>query len=85
MKRYELEIVDTGIGTYLEHVEKKDGMWVKYEDAKALHEALKRMVGVCSGYLENQLPSDADLYNPNYVSPLSQARDAIKKAKGRPE
>jgi hypothetical protein len=53
--------------------------------APELLEALERMVGVCAGYLENQLPSDADLYNPGYVSPLSQARDAIKKAKGRPE
>ena len=44
MKRYELEIVDTGIGTYLEHVEKKDGTWVKYENAEALHEALTKLV-----------------------------------------
>ena len=49
--------------------------------APELLEALERMVGVCAGYLENQLPSDADSYNPDYVSPLSQARDAIKKAR----
>jgi len=50
--------------------------------APELLEALERMVGVCAGYLENQLPSDADLYNPDYVSPLGQARDAINRAKG---
>ena len=49
--------------------------------APELLEALERMVGVCAGYLENQLPSDVDSYNPDYVSPLSQARDAIKKAR----
>ena len=49
--------------------------------APELLEALERMVGVCAGYLENQLPSDVDSYNPDYVSPLSQARAAIKKAR----
>jgi len=41
MKRYELEIIDTGIGTFPEYIEEEDGFWVKYEDAKKLFEALK--------------------------------------------
>jgi hypothetical protein len=31
------------------------------------------------------LPSTHGPYTPGYVSPLNQARDAIKKATGRPE
>jgi hypothetical protein len=83
MKRYELTASGFDHDCWME--ECSDGDYVKYEDAKELLEALERIVGACAGHLENQLPSEFDCYNPDYVTPLSQARDAIKKAKGRPE
>ena len=82
MKRYDITPSQDCTNLIFSCMEQSDdGDYVLYEDVQELLEALERMVGVCAGYLENQLPSDADLYNPNYVSPLSQARDAIKKAR----
>lgn len=47
--------------------------------APDLYEALERIVGACSGYLEDQVPSESDMYNPEYVGPLEQARAALAK------
>ena len=44
--------------------------------------ALVRMVGNCERYLEERPTSESDDYNPDYVSPLKQARAAIAKAEG---
>jgi len=41
--------------------------------------ALVRMVGNCERYLEERPTSESDDYNPDYVSPLKQARSAIAK------
>ena len=62
-------------------VEATDGGYVKYEDAKALHEALERMVGVCERYLESQIESESNMYDPKYIGPLEQARKALRGEK----
>ena len=58
-------------------MEAPDGGYVKYEDAEALHKALKRMVGVCERYLESQIESESNMYNPKYIGPLEQAKKAL--------
>jgi hypothetical protein len=42
-----------------------------------LREALGRMVGACQRYLEEAQVSESDMYDPNYVSPLMQAKAAL--------
>ena len=61
--------------------EDEKGEWVRYEDAEALHEALKRMVGACEHYLESQIESESNMYNPKYIGPLEQARKALRGGK----
>lgn len=40
-------------------------------------EALTRMISATERYLQEQIPGDAQLYDPEYVSPLAQARSAL--------
>ena len=42
--------------------------------------ALVRMVSNCERYLEERPTSESDDYNPDYISPLKQARTAITAA-----
>jgi hypothetical protein len=52
--------------------------------APMLYEALKIMVDHCRRYLEEQVPlSEEDLFDPDYVSPLTLAKRALAKAEGR--
>ena len=62
-------------------VEYPEGEYVKYEDAEALHKALERMVGVCERYLESQIESESNMYDPKYIGPLEQARKALRGEK----
>lgn len=42
--------------------------------------ALTRIVGLCKRYLEERLPSDAELADSKYIDPLEQACTAITNA-----
>lgn len=50
--------------------------------APELLEALRRMVDRCTRYLEEVPISESEMFDPNYVGPLTQARAAIAKAEG---
>ena len=89
MKRYSLGYVQNApkctivegpvkLSNIFTMVEATDGGYVKYEDAEALHEALKRMVGACEHYLESQIESESNMYDPKYIGPLEQARKALR-------
>jgi len=45
--------------------------------ADKMAEALTRMLSATERYLQEQIPGDAQLYDPEYVSPLAQARSAL--------
>lgn len=51
--------------------------------APDLYDALKRMVDVCARYLEEHPISESEMHDPNYVSPLKQAKAALAKAEGK--
>jgi hypothetical protein len=43
--------------------------------------ALQRMTSVCERYLEEMPVDEKNLFNDDYISPLTQAKQAINRAK----
>lgn len=52
----------------------------KDAEIRRLRAALTRMVSASTRFFEEQCVSDSELFNPNYISPLTQAKNALKGA-----
>lgn len=55
------------------------------EENERLRGALNSMLGACTRYLEEQIPSESNLYDPDYRSPLSIARAALQACDAQQE
>jgi hypothetical protein len=55
----------------------------KEAEAAALRAALLRMVGACERYLEERPISEADMYDPEYISELRQSKQALSTTAGK--
>jgi hypothetical protein len=64
-------------GTHICNID-HSGTYVPLADYERLRRALERMVANCARYLEERVESESTMYDPNYVSPLTEARKALE-------
>lgn len=82
MKRYDMEYISSS-SDCMQMVERPDGDWVDYDEAKAEIDRLKalnaELVAALAAILEI---GKRDMTNPKYDGYFDEARAALKKARG---